>query len=340
MKQIVVDEPLDEIEVHPSGFYERLVEVCLESANDLLSQSEQFVEMGCPACRSIERKHAFDKHGYSYWVCTQCVSLYVSPRPSKVQMQDYIYRSKVTSYRQSDEYILTMQRRFSELAARRAEWIASLYASIPQMDQRLVVDIENQLPEYLLALKDRGVKPLGVVAHSASKQADTQLQVEDLSIWDDICDLEEKSVGLFSAFNILEHMADPGEFIDSAYQALEPGGILVMTTRSGSGFDIQVLWEYANVFPLEHINLISVEGIREMLNSTGFKILEVSTPGRLDVQIVERTLQQQGEKIIPRFVAYFLKHRDQYAREKLQHFLQENLLSSYMRVVAQKPHEP
>ena len=255
-------------------------------------------------------------------------------------MEDYLYRSKATSYRRSDEYILTMQRRFSELAARRAEWIASLYASIPQIDQRLVVDIENQLPEYLIALKNRGVKPLGIVAHSAISQPETQLQVDDLNIWENVCDLEEESVCLFSAFNILEHMANPGDFIESAYQALAPGGLLVMTTRSGSGFDIQVLWEHANVFPLEHINLISVEGMRKLLNSTGFKMLEVSTPGRLDVQIVERTLQQQGEKIIPRFVAYFLKHRDQYAREKLQHFLQENLLSSYMRVVAQKPHEP
>ena len=35
MKQVVVDEHLDKLEVHPPGLYQRLVDVCVASAKEL-----------------------------------------------------------------------------------------------------------------------------------------------------------------------------------------------------------------------------------------------------------------------------------------------------------------
>jgi hypothetical protein len=50
---------------------------------------------------------------------------------------------------------------------------------------------------------------------------------------------------------------------------------------------------------------------------------------------VERLVAEEGVEL-PRFVRYFLGRRDQHAKQRLQQFLQQNLLSSHLRVVARK----
>jgi hypothetical protein len=116
---------------------------------------------------------------------------------------------------------------------------------------------------------------------------------------------------------------------------LVAGGFLVVTARSGSGFDVQVLWENADVTPLEHLNLISVEGLQTALPRSGFEILEFSTPGQLDVQVVERLRKERGA-VLPRFLEYLLSHRDALCHEKFQDFIQEQRLSSHLRLIARK----
>jgi hypothetical protein len=108
-----------------------------------------------------------------------------------------------------------------------------------------------------------------------------------------------------------------------------------VTARSGSGFDVQVLWEHADVTPLEHLNLISVEGLERAIEHSGFEIVELSTPGQLDVQVVDRARKERGT-VLPRFLDYLLAHRDALCHEKLQDFIQEQRLSSHMRLIARK----
>ena len=67
------------------------------------------------------------------------------------------------------------------------------------------------------------------------------------------------------------------------------------------------------------------------------EVLEASTPGQLDAQMIERVSGETEDVELPRFLRYFLAHRDIYAKCRLQQFLQENLLSSYLRVVARRP---
>jgi hypothetical protein len=108
-------------------------------------------------------------------------------------------------------------------------------------------------------------------------------------------------------------------------------------TRSASGFEIQLLWEEARVYPLEHINLVSVEGIRHLVEKAGFIIEELSTPGQLDLQIIERQLQSRQEFSLWRFLSYILQHRGENTKNSFQKFLQENLLSSHLQILCKKP---
>lgn len=336
MKQVVVDEYLNEMEVHPSGLYERLMDVCVASAKELLDQQERFVETACPACASSDREPAFEKHGYTYWSCRGCATLFVSSRPSDPLLDWYLLRSPVAEFRDSKEYREAMERRVNELAAYRAEWVSELCDRVGSDGQRPVVDVETRSPNYLAELQRRQLGPLIAVKPLGSLPGSLTTPARSLRTVNDLADLEGANAKLITAFDVLEHQASPFDLVRAAHEALGPGGLLVITTRSGSGFDIQVLWERSTIFPLEHINLLSVEGMHKLLTRAGFEIPEVSTPGQLDVQMIERVLHEQQEADVPRFLRYFLKHRDRYAKYRLQRFLQENLLSSYLRVVARK----
>lgn len=335
MKQTIVDEHLDEVEVHPPTLYQHLEEICAESAKQLLAQKHLFSDTTCPACSSSNQELAFDKHDYRYWSCVDCSTLFVSPRPTKPMLEWYLLESAAADFRKDRSYLAEMKQRIRELAAYRSEWIAGLCERLNMNGPGPVVDVETRTPDYLMELQRRHIEPLitvnpfSLLRDSATPSGGTWATANSLS------DLGEP-VRLITAFDILEHQHSISDLALTAYDALAPGGLLIITTRSGSGFDIQVLWEHAAVFPLEHINLVSLEGINGLLKRVGFEVLEASTPGQLDVQMVERILRDQKEVKIPRFLKYFLTNRDLHAKRKLQQFIQENRLSSHLRVVAKK----
>lgn len=335
LRHVVVDEDLAEIQVHPPEAFPKLVETCLSSARDLLSQREQFVETDCPACASPRRELAFEKYGYSYWNCEDCATLFISPRPPERLAEWYSFHSPAALYRSSEEYLRVMGPRLKELAAYRSAWIAELCAHEDRRSSGTVVDVETYDPEYLVELAKRNIQvisasPVAILRDPQSKTTGRATKVADLS------DIPPASIRLVTLFDVLEHQSDIVELLRKVHGALEPEGLLVISTRSSSGLDIQALWENATVFPLEHVNLVSLEGITQLLVRTGFEIVEQSTPGLLDVQMIDRVSNSDRRADVPRFLRYFFQYRDQNAKHRLQQFLQENLLSSHLRVVARK----
>ena len=111
---------------------------------------------------------------------------------------------------------------------------------------------------------------------------------------------------------------------------------MLLTCRSGSGFDVLTLaGESESIFPLDHICLPSPQGMTLLLEESGFQLLELTTPGLLDVQLVSR-----ADNKIPlhqHFQRYVRQFCDEKVLERLQGFLQQNNLSSHLRVVARKP---
>ena len=66
-------------------------------------------------------------------------------------------------------------------------------------------------------------------------------------------------------------------------------------------------------------------------------MVELSTPGRLDVEAIAAYLREHpAAKSIP-FWGYLFERNDEKTLAELQLFLQRNLFSAYARVAARKP---
>jgi SAM-dependent methyltransferase len=332
---MIVEEFLSEKEARPAATYFRLRQLAIESARIILQDEAKLVEVSCPACDARERTEAFTNHGYHYQECSSCGTLYISPRPTSEAMKWYLLRSPLAEFRRSEAFRQELHEFSHELAQNRADWIVSLSHSARLDDQLAIVDVQERYSLVLANLTRCLSVPLSAVTPlwaTGSEPLEPPIHVIE-----NLIDLDHSQAQLVTAFDVIEHLTDPASFVRDVHRALAGGGYFALTTRAGSGFDIQALWDKLdNIFPLEHTNLISTQGMTMLLQRTGFDVLEMSTPGQLDVQVVTRLLGQDETMAGQRLLRLLTLTGGEDARRELQHFLQKYLLSSFMRVVACK----
>jgi hypothetical protein len=331
MRQVTYNDSISDLEIHPPGTYQPFRELARESA--FVLGSSQFVELTtCPACGSEHISPAFDKWQFQYAECQRCASLFIYKRPDQTQLAWYLNESPAALYRQSSSYLQTMQTNYKRLSAYRASWIDSIAIRIPKGKTITILDLETRSEDFLSLLSQQADWEILSIAPRFATTLNKPIQV-----YTSLDAIADESVSILTAFDIFEHQYSPRKFFETIRKKLQSGGFFLMTTRVGSGFDIQTLGEHCpTIVPIEHINLLSVEGIKYLLHEFNFSIFEISTPGQLDVETVAATYQQKPELKLPKSVRYFFDHRDDLAKQNLQYFLQANLLSSHLRLVAQK----
>ena len=114
---------------------------------------------------------------------------------------------------------------------------------------------------------------------------------------------------------------------------LPKGALQVLTTLNWHGFDLQVLRQRSrSIQPPAHINFFNPASLRILLERNGFSVLEVTTPGKLDVDIVAK----QAGDIRCEFISRLIETSNEAARQKFQEFLQESKMSSHMMIVARR----
>ena len=108
----------------------------------------------------------------------------------------------------------------------------------------------------------------------------------------------------------------------------------MFTTLSGTGADIQALWQDSkSVSPPHHLNFLNPASVRMVLERVGFAKVTVTTPGKLDVDI----LVNGREHIKDRFWRTFVAQAGEDERAAMQTFLAEHGFSSHMLVHCQRP---
>lgn len=330
MKHAVVTTELRGSDLRPPGLLTRLRELSREESATYFGAPGAMEGSDCPACGEAERQPAFDRTGFHYHVCQRCGTLYISPRPTVSAMREYDQESRAGRYRA--EYLSrdTASARRDVLRSR-SSWVGRLVDEVRGTSSGSYADLGTVYPALLEEVAgldlfdsvaavdpfpglDPGLLPPGV-AHGDSAPS---------------------GLSALTAFEQLERQPSPIEFLQRAVAMLEPGGLLFLTTRSASGFDVRILWDAAShIFVPEHLNLPTTEGMEALLDRVGLEVVELSTPGQLDLEIVQRARREEGVALPP-FAEYLLGNRDQRVHAEFQEFLQKSRLSSHLRVAAQK----
>ncbi len=331
-KRVVITTDLEEGDIRPPGLMSELKRLSIHDAAEYFSDRSKLVEVACPACASPQSTAAFSHYDFLYRECEACASLFVSPRPSAENLTKYYATSSASRFRVQHFSRDTAQARRFHLLRSHADWMGQLIDEIGNTGTHSYADFETYSPRifdevYRLELFDS----LFTINPLSSIEGETDAPVQRASAG------QTETFSAISAFEKIEHQFSPNDFLRRIRALLAPGGLFFFTTRTIDGFDLQVLWDKAPyIFVPEHMNLLSIDGIRDLLQRSGFEMVELSTPGQLDLQLVEHASREDPSIQLPRTVRYLLDKRDKLAHRDFQAFLQKHRLSSHVRVAARK----
>ena len=334
MKRVVFLEDLKESAIRPDFLYNKYKDIIKDEISSLFPNQSLFVKTNCPGCGGKAFEKAFVKFGFQYCKCSECGSLFVSPRPTAKMLKNFYQNSKAVSFWWDEVAQRTKESRYRHKSFPMAHWVLELVDEyLPEA--KVFLDYNSKYPDFLSTITE-SKKFDRAISISPELLGQKDLFPKDIIIYDDMSLIEEK-VPVFTAFEVLERLFDPIGFIKEVYEVCQSSGLLFLTTNTISGFEYQMLNDKSpRLHPPDRINLLSIEAIHNRLTETGFEVIELSTPGRVDVEIVRNVFSSNPDISLPGFFEYIFKNRDERTWHSLQDFLQQNRLSSYVLVAARK----
>jgi 2-polyprenyl-3-methyl-5-hydroxy-6-metoxy-1,4-benzoquinol methylase len=325
-----------EAEIRPHALFDEYLELCRQDAETFF-RPEEWEDVPCPGCGG-SGDEAFVKHTFRYCLCGACGTLYASPRPTVTALGRYYTDSASVRFWSTDFYRRTEDARRELMFKPRAELAREIVRkALAGQDATVVVDIGagygvfcEEIQKLLPSAQICAVEPAPSLADVCRKKGLHTVRgfLEDLQAHE----LPQAPLRLFTSFELFEHLHTPAAFLRSLRRLMAPGDILMLTTLSGVGLDIQVLWSEAKaVFPPHHLNFLNPAALRALAGVCGFAGAKVTTPGKLDVDILANNAGRIRDH---RFFSTALRHIGPEARAGLQEWLQASGFSSHMMLVA------
>jgi 2-polyprenyl-3-methyl-5-hydroxy-6-metoxy-1,4-benzoquinol methylase len=331
-----LEESLSEKELCPEDLLAGQEAAFARDIERLQARSAEFVAVDCPACASATRQPAFSKYGFNFARCTECRTIFMSPRPSPALMAAY--------YANSENYAYWAQHIFpASEAARRDKihkpWLTRVidYCERHATARGTLVDIGPGFGTFAGLAKATGafervlaVEPTPEMAAACRARgvAVIEKRVEDIAD-------ELGLVDVLVSFEVIEHLFAPRDFLAQCARLIRPGGLLILSCPNGEGFDIAMLGANALAVDAEHVNLFNPASLARLVAVHGFTILEVTTPGRLDAEFV-REAALKGEISLDPFLNRVLVEEWERLGWPFQQYLAGQGLSSHMWLAARR----
>lgn len=274
----------------------------------------------CPICKINSGKYFFTKWNVDYLCCEKCNSVYAVCDEDTVA--EYLHYGDLINLRLSEEYQTQIADSRQTVWEEFLEWVeVRAYRFLGRNKNLNVVDVGNRLSGLVDMTKRSPICGKYDLINSIY-----ETETEHIS---------EGNADIIFYNDVIKTEFHPNERIQSMAKLMKSDGILFIGARAGSGFDIITLKERnTRIYPYEHVLLPSVKGITKLLQNNGFEVLEITTPGVMDVKYVMEDLNKLDDR--EEFVRRLLKEGDESTLQEFQRFLQKSCMSSFIRVIARK----
>jgi hypothetical protein len=261
--------------------------------------------------------------GLAYVRCPETGSLFLAQLPAEPGRWATLL-AQVSRYRHSPAafHVELAQSRADNVYAPKLEWIRDTLR-LQGLERPRLLEVTTPPSDFTPLLKESGVFSTVLVADETVSMR-TPRDGEEAA---------EAAVLLES----LDRVDDPAALLKAVAERVTAEGLVFVTALVASGFDVTVLGlRNLYLYPPDRTNCFTVQGLSRLLEQSGFTLVEVSTPGVLDVAIVKAHLQQDPLLLdLPPFERQLIA-ADEDTQEAFQAFLQQQGLSSFARVVARR----
>ena len=325
-KHSVIIDDISDVMIHPRPLFDRLKVLWKKQLSDAAANALGTPLNGCVACGEKGIYKYFSIWGYAYSRCPKCASVFLNPRPRRSFYEKAFFHSPISEFVTSAEYQDQHGQRFRRVI----EPLLSEMIQESRSETMTVLEVFGRNQHVLNYLnKQEKIRKLFRFEAAVEDRSGRSVSVENLErLEDDSCDI----ILLLMA---VEQMLAPEKIFPLLAKKMRRGGSMLVLARLGSGIDVQILrGKNPTVFPMEHMQLFSVEGYEHLCEESGMTVLELSTPGLLDVAYLRQHFSRHPKD--DNVFQYFFQHRSAIDVERLQQFIQEVRLSSALKLICTK----
>jgi hypothetical protein len=325
---------MKEADIRPQAIFDEYLRLCALDTETYFGSAERHA-IACPAC-GAQGNEAFTKNGFTYEHCTRCESLYVSPRPVAQAFSDYYTTAPSSKFWATTFYRETADARRRLLWQPKARNVAAKLAANAAQEYA-VIDIGGGYGLFAEEIRALTKGPV-IVIEPAPHLAEVCRQ-KGLTVVEKFLETVQESDlpkggRAFVSFELFEHLFDPRAFLTQLRGLMAPGDLFMFTTLSGTGLDIRLLWSQSkSISPPHHLNFLNPASVSGLLRDVGFDVLEVTTPGALDIDI----LANNKASVTDPFWKLFLDRADEAQKQEWQKLISASGWSSHMMAVCRKP---
>jgi hypothetical protein len=336
MKTVVSIQEITELEIKPHSEVDEWRRLVEEEAAAKWRDRSSWITVSCPCCLEPAAHKAFARLGVGYVECTACRTVYARERPSEIELRSWYRDSAPARFWRERMMVASGDVRHRKIVLPRAQWVRDGIAEyVPQATRLLDVSanggsLVNALVEGAPELEAAVVGwTADLEATSAGRVLVEPTPVDD---WE-----RHGPVHLVTAIDAFDRAPDLPALVCAARNSLVPGGVLFATTPVASGFEIQSLWDQSpTILPPDKLNIATVDGLLRLFAGAGWEVLELSTPGMFDVDIVRHAIAESPDSAWPRVLRVLVEGADAEESRRLTEYLQSRRLTSFARLVARR----
>ena len=293
---------------------------CLEEMKKSLSKGKRRRKIS-PIDETVLLEPWGQIDGLDYLRCPKTGSLFLADLPSGESLKELLTR--VSRYRQSENtfHADIENSRLETVYGPKREWIENTIR-LQGIKKPVVLEVSTSPSEWTAFLKE-------------SKVFQEVLVAEEMDLAQGKS-LEKEAADIAILLESLDRVDAPEKLLEGVSKSLKKNGLLFITALVSSGFDMVVLGSHnAYLYPPDRTNCFSLEGLKRLVMNAGFQLMEVSTPGVLDIEIVKEHLRMDSAIPLSPFERQIVSAGDE-SRSAFQGFLQQSGLSSFARIMGVK----
>tara|TARA_X000000950_G_scaffold266267_1_gene341554 strand:- start:94 stop:1074 length:981 start_codon:yes stop_codon:yes gene_type:complete len=325
---------MKEEDIRPQHIFDEYLALTIQDTKTYFDNCEKDI-IKCPACGSVG-EFSFNKSGFDYEECKECFTLFVNPRPIASLFDKYYTEAPSAEYWATTFYKETAESRRELLWKPKAKLVKNTIDKWLDDKEYSVIDIGggygifSEEMEILTNLKSVVIEPGPRLAQICR---DKNLVVVEKFL-ESVTSIDlPRGRKVFVSFELFEHLHSPKLFLKCLHNLMEPGDLFIFTTLSGTGVDIRTLWNNSkSVSPPHHLNFLNPKSIPILLKRVGLSSLEISTPGKLDIDIMQNNLMHVKDK----FWKSFLEMASEEDKLSMQKTIQDTCSSSHIMAVCKK----
>ncbi|MCI0577809.1 MAG: class I SAM-dependent methyltransferase [Chloroflexi bacterium] len=327
-----------EAEIRPNHLIQGLYQHIEADVRWLVERQAGFIRVPCPACGSERPARAFEKNNLAYERCLDCATVYLNPRPMPAILEEFYARSEVYWYWNTYIFPATEEARREKIFRPRAERLVEI-CQRHQVRTDVLLEVGAGFGTFCEEMRRTGLFRRIIAVEPTPDLAETcrQRGLEVLEKPIEQVQLEAETVDVVAAFEVIEHLFDPRDFLLACARVLSPGGLLVVTCPNIKGFDLVILQTLSASIDHEHFNYFHPASLSSLATTCGLEPLEIMTPGKLDAELVRKKILSGELNVAGQpFLRQLLVDEWERAGGAFQQFLADNLLSSHLWLVARK----